>query len=247
MSTRILFLAWQDPESRQWFPIGRLDAEGSSASYRFRYTRGVKRAQRESYFPLSMEFPHIGKDYRSKNLFATFGNRVMARSRPDRADHLRSLGLEENADPIEILSVNGGRRVTDAYQVFPKLSKDERGKFTCRFFLHGWRYMPGAARERIDRLKEREDLRVAIELKNPATGLAAQIQTEDCHVIGWTPRWLAPDVAAAASETGECAARVVRINPLPPPSPQRVLIEMTGRWDKHEPMTGEDFVPLVGD
>ena len=171
----------------------------------------------------------------------------MARGRPDRADHLRSLGLEENADPVEILSVNGGRRVTDAYQVFPKLSKDGEGKFTCRFFLHGWRYMPGTARKRIDKLKEREALRVAIELENPATGRAAQIQTEDYHMIGWAPRWLAPDVAAAARETGECAARVVRVNPLPPPSPQRVLIEMTGRWDAHEPMTGGDFVPLVGD
>ena len=27
---------------------------------------------------------------------------------------------------------------------------------------------------------------------------------------------------------------------------QRVLIEMSGRWETHEPMTGEDFQPLVG-
>jgi len=245
MNTRILFLAWQEPESRGWFPVGRLDAEGDS--YRFRYTRGAERAQLEAGFPLSAEFPDIEKDYRAKNLFAMFGNRVMARGRPDRADHLRSLGLEENADPVEILSVNGGSRVTDAYQVFPKLSKDEEGKFTCRFFLHGWRYTPGTAQDRIDHLKGWEKLRVGIELENPATGRAAQIQTEDYHMIGWAPRWLAPDVAAAARETGECAARVVRINPLPPPSPQRVLIEMTGRWDAHKPMTGGDFVPLVGD
>lgn len=171
----------------------------------------------------------------------------MARGRPDRADHLRSLGLEENADPVEILSVNGGRRVTDAYQVFPRLSKDGEGKFTCRFFLHGWRYTPSVAQERIGELESGEELRVSIELRNPATGLAAQIQTEDYHMIGWAPRWLVQDVAAAARETGECAARVVRVNPLPPPSPQRVLIEMTGRWDAHEPMTGGDFVPLVGD
>ena len=245
MNIRILFLAWQEPGSRRWFPVGRLDAEGDS--YRFRYTRGAERALREAGFPLSLEFPYIAKDYRAKNLFATFGNRVMARGRPDRADHLRSLGLEENADPIEILSMNGGRRVTDAYQVFPRLSKDSEGKFTCRFFLHGWRYTPGVAQERIGKLESGEELRVAIELENPATGLAAQIQTEDYHMIGWAPRWLAPDVAAAARETGECAARVVRINPLPPPSPQRVLIEMTGRWDAHKPMTGGDFVPLVGD
>ena len=243
MSTRILFLAWQEPEGPRWFPVGRLDAERNS--YRFRYTRGAERAQRKARFPLSAEFPYIEKDYRAKNLFATFGNRVMARSRLDRSDHLRSLGLKDNADPVEILSVNGGRRVTDAYQVFPKLSKDEEGKFICRFFLHGWRSTPDTAQKRIAKLENGEKLRVTIKLENLKTRQTVQIRTEDYRMIGRAPRWLAPDVAAAARETGEYAARVVRINP--PPSPQRVLIEMTGRWDKHEPMTGEDFVPLVGD
>ena len=160
MNTRTLFLAWQAPESRQWFPVGRLDVESEPLFHRFRYTRGARRAQGQAKFPLSAEFPYIAKDYRSKHLFVSFGNRVIARGRPDRKDHLRALGLEENADPIEILSVNEGRRVTDAYQVFPKLSKDEQGKFICRFFLHGWRYASPAARERIDGLEEQEELGV---------------------------------------------------------------------------------------
>ena len=247
MSARILFLAWQEQKSRQWFPVGRLDVERGDSSYRFRYTQGANRARKDANFPLTAEFPKIEKDYRSKHLFVSFGNRVIARGRLDRADHLRALGLEENADPVEILSVNEGRRVTDAYQVFPKLSKDEQGKFICRFFLHGWRYGSPSARERIDGLEEREELRVSIELRNPVTGRAVQIQTQDYHMIGWAPRWLVTDIAAAACETGECFARVVRVNPLPRPSSQRVLIEMTGRWLSHEPMAGDDFIPLVGD
>ena len=42
-------------------------------------------------------------------------------------------------------------------------------------------------------------------------------------------------------------AKVVRVNPMPAPSSQRVLIEMRGRWKKHEPMSSEDFQPLASD
>ena len=247
MIARTLFLDWQDPSSRLGFPVGRLDVEGEPLSYRFRYVKGADRARKEANFPPSVEFPYMEKEYRAANIFASFRNRVIARGRPDRVEHLHRLGLEEKADPVEILSVNGGYRITDAYQVFPKLLKGKGGNFVCRFFLHGWRYTPRFAQDRIDALTEQEELRVGIELENPATGRAVQIQTGDYHMLGWAPRWLVTDVAAAAFETGECAARVVRVNPMPAPSRQRVLIEMTGRWDKHEPMTEDDFTPLVGE
>ncbi len=245
MSTGTLFLAWQDEreESRQWFPVGRLDIEPSL--YRFRYIRGTKRAEEEAGFPLLWDFPQLLEDYRSPDLFPLFQNRVMNRSRPDRPDHLRNLGLLENADPFEILSVSGGTRVTDAYEVFPKLVKDVDGRFACRFFLHGWRHVNESAQGRIDRLEPEEELYVTLELTNPATRLAVQIQTTDYHMIGWTPRYLVADLVAAMAESPEYSARVVRLNPQPAPSKQRVLIEMRGLWNKHEPMTGEDFKPLV--
>ena len=45
MSVKILFLAWQDKKwSRQWFPVGRLDADVEQSHYRFRYTSGVQPA-----------------------------------------------------------------------------------------------------------------------------------------------------------------------------------------------------------
>jgi hypothetical protein len=50
---------------------------------------------------------------------------------------------------------------------------------------------------------------------------------------------------AIAESPTKYEVSVVRINPQPAPSKQRVLIEMRGRWDKHEPMAGEDFVPLI--
>ena len=193
-----------------------------------------------------IEFPSLDEGYESSELFPLFQNRVMNSSRPDFAEYLHNLDLSEGADPIEILAANGGSRVTDAYEVFPKIVKDDDGSFVCRFFLHGWRHLNQSAQERIGLLKPKEKLYVTLELTNPATGLAVQVQTEDYHMIGWTPRYLVHDLTMAVAELPtKYEASVVRINPQPAPSKQRVLIEMRGRWDKHEPMASEDFKALV--
>jgi hypothetical protein len=245
MTTRTLFLAWQGKQTRQWFPVGRLDVSPENLYYSFRYTGGAKRAVQEAAFPLLMEFPDLHGAYQSLELFPVFQNRVMNRARPDFADYLRCLDLPEGADPFEILSVNGGYRVTDAYEVFPKLVKHADGRFACRFFLHGWRHVNASAQDRIDRLTPAEELYVTLELTNPATRLAVQVQTTDYSMIGWTPRYLVQDLVSAMAESPTYSARVVRINPQPAPSKQRVLIEMRGCWDKHEPMSSQDFQPLV--
>lgn len=246
MSERTLFLAWQDiGPDRAWFPVGQLDADVDSSFYRFRYIGGAKRAQKSAGFPLLIEFPSLEGDYKSPELFPLFQNRVMNRKRPDFADYLRSLDFTEGADPIEILSVNGGQRVTDAYEVFPKIEKDETGNFTCRFFLHGWRHVKQAAQERINSLEPEERLSLTRGQTDAKTGLAVEVRTGDGFMIGWTPRYLVADFAASMSESPEYSAHVVRVNPQPAPSKQRVLIEMRGRWERHVPMSSEDFTPLV--
>ena len=243
MNKRTLFLAWQaNKPSRAWFPVGRLDADVERSLYRFRYIGGAKRAQEEVGFPLLIEFPDLNGDYQSAELFPLFQNRVMNRARPDFTDYLHSLDLTEEADPIEILSTNGGHRVTDSYEVFPKIEKDDTGSFSCRFFLRGWRHIDKAAKGRIDRLEQEEELYVTLELTNPVTELTVQIQTTDYCMIGWAPSYLGADLVAAMAEgPSRYEAKVVRINR----QKQRVLIEMRGCWSKHEPMSSADFQPLV--
>ncbi len=249
MTQKTLFLAWQDKiDSRQWFPIGRLDERTEAPAYRFRYTYGARRAQKEAGFPLLMDFPDFERDYRASRLFPLFQNRVMNQRRPDREHHLERLGLPLGADPFEILSTSGGYRATDAYEVFPRLAKGRDGSFSCRFFLHGWRYANETARRRLNDLEDGEELYVTLELTNPRARFAVQIQTTDYYMIGWAPRYLVRDLAMAMTENPrDYAARVVRINPQPAPSKQRVLIEMKGRWDGYEPMTGNDYQPVVDD
>ena len=150
MGARTLFLAWQDNGSRQWFPVGRLDADVDRAEFRFRYTGGAERAQREVGFPLTVEFPGLREDYRASELFPLFKRRIMTPGRPDFADYLKTLDLRAEADPVEILAVDGGYRVTDTFEVFPKIDKGADGGFRCRFFLHGWRYANQSAQGRLD-------------------------------------------------------------------------------------------------
>ena len=152
----------------------------------------------------------------------------------------------QDAYPIEILSANGGQRSTDTFEVFPELTKDADGSFVCRFFLHGWRHVSEPAQERLNCLTDGEELYVALELTNPLTEMAVQIQTTDYQMIGWAPRYLVNDLTKAVSESpGRYEAQVVRVNPQPAPSRQRVLIEMRSYWNEYQPMTGPDFQPLV--
>ncbi|MDE2847293.1 MAG: HIRAN domain-containing protein [Gemmatimonadota bacterium] len=246
MSEKTLFLAWQDRKpSRAWFPVGQLDANVEQSMYRFRYINGAKKAKKEGFTPL-LDFPDLKGDYRSSELFPLFKNRVMNPARPDFPDYLLSLDLPEKANPIEILARNGGTRVTDTYEVFPKLTKHVDGSFTCRFFLHGWRYINNDAKVRLDKLAEGESLFVTLELTNPATQLAVQIQTTDYHMIGWAPRYLVHDLAKAmANSRGLFEAKVARLNPNTVILKQRALIEMRGHWGKHEPMSSKDFQLLA--
>lgn len=61
--------------------------------------------------------------------------------------------------------------MTDNLEVFPKVTADTEGNFHVRFFLHGLRHLGERPIERAAKLKVGEDLRVLIELNNPATRL----------------------------------------------------------------------------
>ena len=107
--------------------------------------RGGKRP-----LPRSNGFPDFRRRYVSDQLFPLFQNRVMAKRRPDFREYLEVRDIEEqDPDPLEILAVDGGYRVTDNFQVFPKIEKAPDGDFRCRFFLHGWRHTNDEAKRRL--------------------------------------------------------------------------------------------------
>ena len=240
-----LFLAWQDQgPSRAWFPIGRLDADLQHSRFQFGYTCGAERAAKTAGLRPLESFPDFQKTYESDVLFPLFKNRVMDSGRRDFSDYLRQLDLApESADPISILSVTGGTRQTDNLEVFPKIERQPDGRFRCRFFLHGCRHINDAAQTALGMLQAGDELRIALELNNPATGVALQIETHDYHMVGWAPRYLIGDLKGAIDNSPEAVSgKVVRVNPAPAPSNQRVLVELTGRLPfDQSPMSAPDF------
>lgn len=247
---KTLFLAWQTPReatpSRAWFPIGRLDADVKSPAYRFRYTRGALKAEREAGFRPLLAFPDLEQDYQSDTLFPLFQNRVLSPKRKDFAEYLSWLAMDSgNADPIEILGVSGGERETDNLEVFPRIQKDDEGNFHVRFFLHGLRHLGPLAQERVERLAVDDPLRVSIELNNPATRLAVTLLTEDYVMIGWAPRYLVDDLVASVPHAPHLSAKIARLNDVHSPLNKRVLVDYSGRIpDSWEPMSTPDFEPL---
>ena len=256
---KTLFLAWQDGGSsaptgtapvggsRRWFPIGRLDAEAEH--YRFRYTHGAEDAQALARFLPLDAFPDLHRTYESADLFPLFQNRMMRRERPDYPAFIERLGLSPaDADPFEVLAITGGERQTDPLEVFPKITTREDGSFHCRFFLHGWRHVNIPSQERLMRLLPGVPLQVSVEINNPATGAAIQLQTaNDYFVLGWAPRYLVKDLTRATIEdAAKLRAHVVQVNPAPAPHNQRVLVELEGRYPVGvEPMSAPEFRPLL--
>jgi len=249
-----LYLAWQapkdSPQSRAWFPIGRLDSGEESIgdpAYRFRYTQGALTAHKELGFDPLMSFPEFEHDYQSSKLFPLFHNRVLSPKRSDFPEYIDWLGLtKEEADPISILSVSGGARVTDNLQTIPKASKAPDGSFHLRFFSHGLRYLNLASQERALRLKPDEPLRIMVELNNPATRLAIPILTEDYVMVGWAPRYLVDDLTRCIPQAPEIKAKVIKVNRDNAPLNQSLLVEYAGRApDGADLMSSPDFQPII--
>jgi hypothetical protein len=251
-----LYLAWQAPanseRSKAWFPVGRLDADLNGAevsSCRFRYTGGAKRAQQEVGFEPLISFPEFNQDYHSGKLFPLFNNRVLSSKRADFEEFIDWLGLtREEADPISILSVSGGLRVTDKLQTFPKVETDDEGNFQLRFFAHGLRYLNKGAQEKATQLQAGEKLRIMVEVNNPATRLAVTLHSDDYTMIGWAPRYLVEDLVRGIPNAPEIEATVVKVNHGHAPLNQSILVEYAGKASSdHILMSSPDFSPWTGE
>ncbi|MBU7581324.1 MAG: DNA-binding protein [Nostoc sp. TH1S01] len=245
---KILFLAWQDPKSRAWFPIGRLKFDGMQ--YHFVYTYGAKEAHENFGFQLLYSFPELNKVYASVELFPLFFNRVMRRSRPDYQNYVEWLNIPKGEDePIAILARNGGHNVTDHFEVFPCPEPDENGLYHIHFFAHGLRHLPTCAIERINQLKTGELLYLANEFQNPYDSRALLLCTDDHHIVGYCPRYILDDVLQLKDKNPELVkVYVERVNPAPTPLQLRLLCNIIAEWPQDfHPYSSQEYQPIIAD
>ncbi|GAB4180097.1 MAG: HIRAN domain-containing protein [Coleofasciculaceae cyanobacterium] len=245
---KTLFLAWQDPISRLWFPIGRLTNDG--AKYQFVYTQGVKEAQEKCSFEPLPSFPRLDEVYASTELFPVFSNRLMPRSRPDYSKFIEWLNIPaDEADPIVMLARSGGQRETDTLTVFPCPESDEEGRYHIHFFSHGVRHLPTCSIERINHFESGEKLWLAHEFQNQYDSQALTLNTQDHHIVGYCPRYLL-SYAFELLQTNPKLVEVCveRVNQPPTPLQFRLLCSMSAKCkDDFRPFTGKEYQPLMAD
>jgi hypothetical protein len=244
MNTLLVASRSPDQANGGWSPIGRLQFEQST--YRFVYTNGAKTAQ--GFTPFNgME--NLEEVYESDELFPIFANRMLPKSRPEYDAYLRWSGFDpaNPPDPIAILGVTEGIRRTDMIELFPCPTPDEQGCYLSKFFLHGLRHMPEAAKARVLTLGPDEPLFPMLDVCNPVDPNAVALRDETERVmLGYVPRYLARDVWKIFQDCHPDYIKlfVHRVN-RDAPLQQRLLCRMHACWPEgFEPYSGAEFQPI---
>ncbi len=223
-----LYVTWQDPETRQWHPVGRLSY--SKGTYEFAYTRGAQSSKKFVPFGRMLDF---GVVYLSNELFPLFANRLLPKSRPEYRDYLKWLGLHENkADEMEMLARSGGQRATDTLEIVPCPEPSADNSYEIYFFSHGLRHMSEKDQERAALLNPGERLFLMRDVQNKADKMALLLRTDDpMSMVGYVPRYYSAEFSTVMGrvELDSVCVTVERVNP-DAPSNFRLLCKFTSPW-----------------
>ncbi|HEX3785438.1 MAG TPA: HIRAN domain-containing protein [Pseudonocardiaceae bacterium] len=209
--------------------------------YSFDY---LKRALTVKDFRPFLGFDDLRRHYVSARLFPLFRQRIVAQDRPDFQEYLETLGLDDGASPLAVLSRSGGSRPGDSIYLLREPDVAQDGTTRAMFFVHGLRYQDGAL-TRVARLQPGEKLSVRPEPDNPVNKRAVLVTTDDEQVLGWVPDVLveyvqhilivAPPVVDVRQVNGDDA----------PPN-LRLLVELSGHVSvDYAPFAGPEWEPLV--
>ena len=239
---KVLYLAWQDPQSRQWFPVGKLSSD--RGIYRFVYTKGAELSKNFMPFGFMQDLHAV---YKSHDLLPLFANRLISKKRPEYRDFLRWLDLrEDEADPLVVLARTEGVRETDSLTVFPCPERDPEGKYVVHFFSHGLRYLPDEARIRISKLQAGDRLYLMPDPQNKYDGCALALRTHDpATIVGYCPRYISRDfLEILANDPDAVQVRVKRVN-TDAPIQLRLLCTLTADWSENfEPCSAGEYAEI---
>ena len=238
-----LYLAWQDPSNRQWFPVGCLTVD--SNVYRFVYTRGAEKSPR--FIPFG-RMTNLKGVYESAELFPLFANRLLSKSRPEYKDYLSWLKVEDdNNNPLDMLALTEGLRGTDSLEVFQCPTRTKDGKYEASFFSHGIRHLPEYAIKQVNLLKPGEKLFLMRDIQNPYHSLAIALRTGDpVMIVGYCPRYLTDDFNHILDKLGgtDPEVTVSQVN-AEAPSQLRLLCKFTSIWpESFQPCSTELYQEL---
>ncbi len=225
---KALFVAWQEPESHHWTPVGRLTQEDDE--YHFVYTCGAK------IFPNFIPFGRmkdLDVEYISEELFPLFSNRVLPKSRPEYKAYLDWLGMSDiSYDALEELARTGGLRATDSVELFPCPEPTEKNTYEVYFFTRGLNYLHTENVKRTSELKVGESLYIMQDVQNEIDEMALLLRTGDpISLVGYAPKYYSSEFSQLISILGNEGTKVTveRIN-LDAPMQYRVLCKLSSPW-----------------
>lgn len=243
---RALYVFWQEPKARRWYPVGVLSRRDSM--FRFAYTRGAKLAKKKEFLTFG-RMTELHQQYESHELFPFFANRLLSPSRPEYQSFLTWLEAEsESPDPLELLARTGGIRATDSILLYPKPEPTANGEYDLRFFVHGLRHMPKEAIPKINTLSAGTKLFPLFDDLNPFDREAVALRTDDPPmIVGYVPRFFAHDIRRCIrlNRGRDISVRVRRVNE-DAPLQFRLLCRFVSRWpQRFNPCSGPEFQPIA--
>lgn len=243
-SVKALFVAWQDPDTRSWSPVGRLTRE--DGLFRFVYTRGAEDLG-DKFQPFGA-MNDLHSSYISETLFPLFANRVLPKSRPEYKTYLEWLGMSEAAyDVMEELSLTGGFRATDSLELFP-CPEPTNHKYIVYFFSRGLRHMYKDNQVRANALKRGDRLYLMPDIQNEYDCNALMLRTkEPITLAGYAPRYYSGEFSSVVKEVepDNIKVTVEQVNE-DAPLQYRILCKLESPWPKNfAPCVREKYQPLA--
>jgi hypothetical protein len=239
---RRLLVAWQHPTSRVIAAVGVLAqrAEGYSFGY-------LRRAEHVDGFLPFLGFPDLHRTYLSARLFPLFRQRVMDPRRPDYIHYLETLGLDEDAAPMEVLERSAGVRKGDAIMLFPEPRIEPNGATRCFFLVHGVRHMAKfGAESQIAALVPGDPLFLQPQPTNDYNPKALVVTTTSGQPLGYIPDLLL-DYVHEVLRKGEPTLTVERTNGADAPWHLRLFVRFSGRVSSgYEPFSGPEWETFNG-
>lgn len=236
-----LFLAWRNPKTRSWTPVGTLEYKNDL--YYFQYTKGAE----DKEFQTLGQMTDLRQTYTSDSLFPIFKNRLLAKSRPEYGDYLDWLDIKDNKtnDLLE-LARSGGIRATDNLQLFPLPKKTNDGKYEVLFFSHGLSHISENYINRLNSLKKDDKLLVMRDIQNTTDSNALILRTEDdpIEILGFCPAFFINDFneLLKLNSGKDIHVCVQKIN-LYAPSQLKLLCKFSTNWpNEFIPFNDKDFL-----
>jgi HIRAN domain len=241
---KVLYLAWQDPKDRRWFPVARLSFDGRV--YRFVYTKGALKSP--NFLPFG-RMQDLYTVYESNELFPLFANRLLSKMRPEYKAFLDWLNVQNGEDdPLTLLGRSEGLRGTDSLTVFPLPERNSDGTYHAHFFSHGLRHLPAYTVQVVEGLRPGSRLFLMPDPQNRHDPSAVALRTDDpVTIVGYCPRYLSKDFLLLLKSGAPGIPEVVveRVNQ-DAPMQLRLLCSMRAPWPEgFKPCSGEEYEVLA--